>query len=303
MIQFATNVFPVLHPDGFDDVKDPCPVFDGVMWHIFGSAGTVSNETWKVFHATAATIEGPWVQQPQIDPGLQGSGVAAPGVVFDAGVFHMFIQTEFMKSGGRCEHLVSNDGFAWVTLPTALHALPDTEEDGIYDPHPAIIAGQKYIVYSGMSKFTVMPQPDVFLARSRSGTWFGPWERLGKILDHTAVPHHNARDHLDYEWGLEGPQLVELADGRVLLNATCFLPHGPRGSRQRVFFAIADSVTGPFHTVGPVLEPPEPGENGHSTVLVTGDDLTLVYQSRAADTNHRWRYGIARGKVPRRAAA
>jgi hypothetical protein len=297
-MNFATNLFPVFQPVGLDDVKDPCPVFDGTRWHVFGSGGTVTTETWKIFHATAPALEGPWTQEPLIDPRLDGSGVAAPGVIYDAGVFHMFIQTEFMKSGGTCEHLVSNDGFIWVALGTALHSLPGTGEDGIYDPHPAVVGGQKYLVYSGMPRVQRVPQPDVYLARSVSGLWSGPWERLGKILDHDEVPHHNPRSHEDYEWGIEGPQLVELPDGRVMLNATCFLPEGARGTRQRVFFAIADAVTGPYRTVGPVLEPGEVGENGHSTVLVTGDDLTLFYQSRVAGTNNRWRYGIARAPLP-----
>lgn len=98
-------------------------------------------------------------------------------------------------------------------------------------------------------------QPDVFLARSTSNTWFGPWERIGKIVDHNDLPHHNPREHPDYEWGSEGAQLIELPDGRVLLNATYFLPSGARGIGQRVFFAIADKIEGP----GPVLDPSEPG--------------------------------------------
>jgi hypothetical protein len=293
--EFATNLFPVFQPDGLDDLKDPCPVFDGERWHMFGSGGTVSTETWKIFHATAPALEGPWTQHAMIDPCLDGSGIAAPGVVFEHGVFHMFIQTEFMKSGGRCEHLVSNDGFVWVALPAALHSMPDSGEDGIYDPHPAAIKGDKYLVYSGMAKFVRVPQPDIYLARSVSGSWFGPWERLGKILGHEDLPHHNARGQTDYEWGIEGPQLVELPNGTIMLNATCFLPEGPRGTRQRVFFAFASDVRGPYRTVGPVLEPAGTGENGHSTVLVTGNEIVLFYQSRVADTNHRWRYGIARG--------
>ena len=28
-INFETNVFPLFHPAAVDDVKDPCPVFDG----------------------------------------------------------------------------------------------------------------------------------------------------------------------------------------------------------------------------------------------------------------------------------
>ncbi|MDB5663805.1 hypothetical protein [Cypionkella sp.] len=297
-----SNQFPLFEPSGMDDVKDPCPVFDGKSWHMFGSGGTVTLELWKIYHATAPSLDGPWTQQDLISLPIQGSGVAAPGVVFDNGVFHMFIQTEFIKSGGRCEHLVSRDGYSWVAGTAALIALPDTDEDGLYDPHPAIIGKSKYIVYSAMPRFATVPQPDVYLARSRSGTWFGPWDRLGKILDHDEVPHHNPRGQIDYEWGIEGPQLVELPDGRVLLNATCFLPHGKRGSRQRVFLALADRVEGPYRTLGPLLDPTEPGENGHSTVLVMGDELIVMYQSRSAETNHRWRYGMLRGAMPSESA-
>ncbi len=293
-ISFENNIFPLFTPNVLDDVKDPCPVFDGTQWHMFGSGGTVTTETWKIFHATAPSREGPWTEHALIDLGIAGSGVAAPGVVFQGGVFHMFIQTEFMRPGGTCEHAVSDDGFEWVVLDTALWAVPGTGEDGIYDPHPAVIGGNCYIAYSGMPPFERVPQPDVYLARSLTNTWFGPWERLGKILDHSEVPHHNSRDHEDYEWGIEGAQLVELPDGRVLLNATCFLPTGKRGSRQRVFFAVADKVEGPYRTLGPVLDPPENGENGHSTVLIDNNELVLFYQSRVQTTNHRWRFGIAR---------
>ncbi len=293
-ISFDTNVFPLFNPAALDDLKDPCPVFDGESWHIFGSGGTVTTETWGVFHATAPNLYGPWTEHDIISLGISGSGVAAPGVTYDDGVFHMFIQTEFMKSGGRCEHAVSNDGFSWVVLKPALLSLPGTGEDGIYDPHPAFIGGVRYIVYSGMPKFSTVPQPDVYLARSTSNTWFGPWERIGKILDHNDLPHHNPREHPDYEWGIEGAQLVELPDGRVLLNATCFLPSGARGSRQRVFFAVADKVEGPYQTLGPVLDPSEPGENGHSTVMINDNELTLFYQSRVRTTNNRWRFGIAK---------
>ncbi|RUW53373.1 hypothetical protein EOA36_10765 [Mesorhizobium sp. M8A.F.Ca.ET.021.01.1.1] len=300
-VTFETNVFPLFQPTNVDDVKDPCPVFDGHRWHMFGSSGTVTNETWRILHASAPGMEGPWTEHEPIVLSLVGSGVAAPGVIFEAGVFHMFIQTEFMKSGGRCEHVVSDNGFDWTLLGSAIDALPGTDEDGIYDPHPALIGGKRYIVYSGMPRFTKVPQPDIYLARSQSDSWFGPWKRVGKILDHADLPHHNSREHPDYEWGIEGAQLVELPGGRILLNATCFLPEGPRGSRQRVFFALAEQVEGPYRTVGPVLDPGEPGENGHSTVVIEGNRLALFYQSRRAATGHRWRYGVAKCDLARQA--
>jgi hypothetical protein len=293
-ITFETNVFPLFDPQHVDDLKDPCPVFDGSYWHVFGSSGTVTSESWGILHATAPDLYGPWIEHEPIRLPVSGSGIAAPGVIFEAGVFHMFIQTEFMRSGGRCEHAISSDGFQWVVQNPAIMSVPESGEDGIYDPHPAIIGSQRYLVYSGMPKFSRVPQPDIYLARSMSQSWFGPWKRMGKILDHLEVPHHNPRDHPDYEWGIEGAQLVELPDGRVLLNATCFLPQGVRGCRQRVFFALADRVEGPYLSIGPVLEPGEPGENGHSTVMIEGLELTLFYQSRRQQTDHRWRYGIAK---------
>jgi hypothetical protein len=298
-IQFETNVFPLFHPTAaLDDLKDPCPVFDGVQWHMFGSGGTVSTETWTLFHATAPTLEGPWTEHRPITLPLEGTGVAAPGVVHADGWFHMFVQTEFMRPNGHVAHAVSRDGFSWEVREPALQSVPLTDEHGIYDPHPAEIGGTKYLVYSAMPSFLRVPQPDIYLARSASGTWFGPWTKVGKILDHAEVPHHNHREHPDYEWGIEGAQLVELPDGRVLLNATCFLPEGERGTRQRVFFAVSDNVTGPYRTLGPVLDPLERGENGHSTVLIERGELVLMYQSRIATTNHRWRYGIARCRLP-----
>ncbi|WP_245458680.1 hypothetical protein [Mesorhizobium sp. M8A.F.Ca.ET.057.01.1.1] len=100
MINFETNIFPLFHPQSVDDLKDPCPVFDGKLWHVFGSSGTVNSETWKILHATAHAIHGPWTEHEAIVLPISGSGVAAPGVIHDSGVFHMFIQTEFMKSGG-----------------------------------------------------------------------------------------------------------------------------------------------------------------------------------------------------------
>ena len=289
-----TNIFPLFQPRLTEDLKDPCPVFDGIIWHVFGSSGNVRNETWSILHATAPDLYGPWTEQESIKLPIEGSGIAAPGVIFEAGVFHMFIQTEFLKLGGRCEHAMSQDGFKWEVLPPALLSIPDSGEAGIYDPHPALVGGQRYIVYSGMPAFKKVPQPDIYLAKSQSDSWFGPWKRLGKILDHSELSHHNTREQLDYEWGIEGAQLVELPDHRILLNATCFLPQGAKGSRQRVFFAVADRVEGPYVSVGPVLDPGEPGENGHSTALVNDRELTLFYQSRRATTDNLWRYGIAK---------
>lgn len=293
---------PILQPQVLQDTKDPCPVFDGRQWHMFGSVGSSTVERWHIFHAVAPEIEGPWTELPPSELiGVQGDHVAAPGLWWDGAWMHMFVQTDHAALGGKIEHLVSDDAgrtFTWID--TALASAPELGEATIYDPHPAEIEGVRYIVYSGGAK---VGAPDIHLACSASGSWHGPWRRLGPILRHEDVPHHNVRDQPGYEWGLEGPQLVPLPDGTVLLNAVCFLPNREAGTRQRVFFAVADSPVGPYTTLGPMLEPLmdvaswESGENGHASAFLDDHKLMLFYQARGKGSDAKWRYGVAEFSV------
>ncbi len=305
MLQIVNDQFPLRHPVGTRDVKDPCLVYDGERWHIFGSGGTVTSEQWGVYHLVADDPWGYWHERPPIVLDLGGRGVAAPGVIYDRGQYHMFIQTEFMHTGGRIVHLVSFDSDHWFEVETALESIPGTAEAGIYDPHPALIAGEPVLVYSAFPD-NGRVQPDLFLAKPTRPDrgWRGPWTRCGRLLDHAAVEaHHNQPDDPHYEWGLEGGQLVELADGRILLTGVCFLPGAPHGSRQRVFTAISDTgVDGPYRTLG-VTMPETVGENGHATMVVQGDDLLICYQRRVPETKHQWRYGLARAAIPAQRAA
>lgn len=300
------RVGPLNPVSQFEDTKDPCPVFDGELWHLFGSGGSVKSEHWRILHAVSDNLYGPWQEVPPSETiGITGEHVAAPGVVFDNGLFHMFVQTEFMALGGSVEYLTSVDGRVFTRRNCALGSLPETEEAGVYDPHPSIIDGQKYLVYAAMGKKITMGriliQPDIYLARSISGDWGGPWYRLGKILDHSQITwHHNQPEHPDYEWGIVGPQLVELPSGRILLNATCFLPDGKFGTRQRVFFAGSEKAEGPYFSMGPVIDPAfdtswGSGENGHATVVLAQGELNLFYQARNSFgcSANPWRFGMA----------
>jgi hypothetical protein len=177
-----------------------------------------------------------------------------------------------------------------------LTSQPATEEAGIYDPHPTLVHGEACLVYSGFSR---IGEPDLYLARSASGGWDGPWLRLGPVLRHQQVHCHNQRGAADYEWGLEGAQLVELPDGSVLLNAVCFLPRGSAGSRQRVFFATAPDVLGPYEVHGAVVVPEGgTGENGHATAIIDGDELRLFFQERS-EVDGLWRYALASAPLSR----
>lgn len=277
-----------------EDAKDPVAVFFRGAWHLYGSGGNSDTEQWGILHMTAPDPRGPWVQQDLIILDVPGSGIAAPGVIVDGDQLHMFIQTEFDRPDGRIEYLTSDNAKTWAHRETAMLSLPGTDQAGIYDPHPTQIDGWPHFTYSAFPAGTPKPQPDIYLARSVTGTWHGPWLRLGKILDHRDVTsHHNDRDHPDYEWGLEGSQLMTLPDGRILLNAVCFLPNVPCGQRQRVFFAIADDPYGPYRSLGPAIPALPGGENGHAAGWCDSSQLHLMYQERAPATDMRWRYGLA----------
>ena len=309
LITAAKKFGPLFTTKIFKDIKDPCIAYDGTLWHIYGSGGSVKNEAWRILHATAPDIKGPWTEiEPAVLNGVYGPHVAAPSVVYDFTdkLFHMAVQKDFTTTGTGIEYLVSADGQQFTWMKTILDPEGDAEA-GLYDPQFCEVQGEKYLVYAGMpGKMTYdrpfTPQPDAYLAKSTSGFWAGPWERVTKILSHDDIAwHHNTRESPDYEWGIEGPQILELPDGSVLMNATCFIEEGPRGTRQRVFFAIADSVEGPYKSIGPVLDARdqewEDGENGHASAWVVGNDVYLFYQARRASdpdpTNNNWQYGIA----------
>jgi hypothetical protein len=292
----------------YRDTKDPCVIWDEKrnFWHLYGSGGNSITEQWQILHAVSQNMEGPWTELPPVM--LHGIAptphTCAPGIIVDENGFHMFVQTEFMGPEGKIHYLHSTDGQNFHHVNIAVESLANTNQASMYDPHPAIITnaqGQKeyYLTFSA-GPDTGYGKPvhgDIFLVKSKTNSWKGPWKRLGSILDHNNVPHHNQHDFEDYEWGLEGAQLIQLGNNKFLLNVVCFLPQGARGTRQRVFFALATSPQGPFTSVGPVLNPLpndfESGENGHAAGFLRDNKLHLFYQSRPNAPDAKWRFGMA----------
>jgi hypothetical protein len=88
-----------------------------------------------------------------------------------------------------------------------------------------------------------------------------------------------------YEWCPEGTQVIGLDDRHYLMVGVCFLPKGEGcdGERQRVFFAAADHIHGPFVAFARPFEPAdERGENGHPDTVVDWENevLEVILQER-----------------------
>lgn len=275
---------PVLSLGKYGGLKDPCVVRFQGRWHLFAT-GCKERWTYDVVHAVAPRPTGPWTMLPPSHVvGAEGPSLCAPGVVAEGDLLHMFVQESYNTLGGAIRHLVSADGGdTFHAAGTALTSVPGGSEAGIYDAHPCTVGDDKLLVYAGMAN---VGEPDLHLARSTTGSWDGPWERLGVVLGHDDVDCHNPRGCPSYEWGLEGGQLTELPDGRTLLSAVCFLPGGGHGSRQRVFLAVAERPEGPYDVLGPALDPVRysvGGENGHGCTVVDRGRVYLFFQHRDGD--------------------
>ena len=292
----------LLRFERYPDVKDPSVAFDGRCWHLFGT-GCGRDTGLEILHATAPRLTGPWREEaPPVLVGVDHlEHRAAPGVIAEGEHLHLFLQHDFASLGGDIEHLVSEDGGStFAAREPALRSVSGTAEAGIYDPDPAEVDGARYLTYAAMS---VVGQPDLYLARSTSGSWDGPWERLGPILTHEQVEGHNRVGDADYEWGLEGPQLLGLPDGRCLLTAVAFMAEHPIGHRQRVLLALADRPEGPYEVLGGIVPPAGGrGENGHGVAVVHDGEVELVYQEREGP-EARWHYRQATLESPAWAVA
>ena len=284
---------PIVDTSGYAQLKDPSVAFDGTTWHLHGTGWKVGSLEPVIFHARADSAAGPFTMgEPSAIEGVSGSGVAAPGVVFEDGLFHLFVQTEFQVMSGRIEHAVSADGDRFTHTDTSLVADPMVGEAVIYDAQPCVIGGQRYLAYAAATK---VGETELHLARS-TGTWSGPWERLGPIVRQSHVALQNPISCPGYEWGLEGPQLIELPGGEVLLLGVCFLGGRGNGRQQRVFVAIAPGPLGPFEVLGVPFEPRfdlwARGENGHPGAVLIGDDVVVFYQGRHGP-GEPWTLGTA----------
>ncbi|MGQ0644109.1 MAG: 6-phosphogluconolactonase, partial [Elusimicrobiota bacterium] len=331
------------------DIKDPGAIFDGEKTHIFTSLGSIQNERWKIAHITSKTTH-PGAEAPESpdkewnDPedvdlvweplkavlrkeeyqalmAGRGYAMAAPGMYYEEigegelkrGVFHMYLQTDSFILGGIIFHLTSTDGgktFVAQDIVARASNIPGRPFAGMYDPEPfEDDNGEKYLILSGMDQ---VKKPEIYLLKSESKTWSGPWTPVSEKplfgFDHPDVQGLvNQPEDSAFEWGFEGAQIFKFkVDGQTkygLLGAM-FFKSGDSGTRQRLFFAVADKVDGPYQLAGPIIDPSAPdagdwerdGENGHGSIHYRKDadgkgKYYLFYQARAPGKD--WRNGLA----------
>lgn len=266
------------------EAKDPNLVRrpDG-GWVMYASVGRSATQDWLIGRFVADTRAGPWVETEAVRlEGLSGPTVCAPAVVPEDDGWVMYIQTGCFEPGAHIATARSRDGSAFTVAEAAVpadgHAL-------VYD------AGAREVVHEGRRLRVLLytacdrvGRGDLWGRTLDDDGWSAP--RL--VLAESAVPFHNHPDAPDREWALEGAEVVQIGEGLYLLVGVCFLPTGPRGTRQRVFLAAAREPLGPYVPMGCPIAPQGAGETGHPSAVVDGDELHLLYQERAGDDPHPW---------------
>src|SRR5215207_5372915 len=79
----------------FVQVKDPSITWNGAAWHLFASAWPSLHDDIVIVHGSAPSPEGPYASLEVLNLPVVGPQVAAPGVIWSDGTFHMFVQTRF----------------------------------------------------------------------------------------------------------------------------------------------------------------------------------------------------------------
>jgi hypothetical protein len=273
---------------------------------MFASIGNVREEKWIVGRFLANTPTGPWQELPPvIFTNITGPQLCAPAVTYEEKngqpLWTMYIQTCCFAEDGVIVKATSTDGSTFNGEPQPLvtkHTADTTHPVvGVYDVGISEISLEQEpilcLLYSGYRK---VGNGDLYMTYRKKFAPEDAWTRGKLILAQEAVPFHNHPSQSDYEWGLEGAKLVQLGD-TFLLIGVCFQPGRQFGNRQRVFFAGAISIEGPFIPLCTPFRPQNPnlnlGENGHPDTLIIKNDLWIVFQERQ-DAGSYWHLRAAR---------
>ena len=287
--------------DDYFEIKDPSIVraADGT-YLMFATNGISRTEPWVVGRFSAASPEGPWQElEPCNIKGVEGPEVVAPSVVLTEKdgkpLWKMYIQTSCFGADGVIALATSTDGINFTGVeeaPMTKENLPkgSTPVIGLYDVAISDVTknGKSYDLMT-FSAYREIGNGDVFVALRDKAANDEIWTQPRMSLRQEDVPFHNKPGSSQYEWGLEGAKVIQLAEDTFLMVGVCFLDKdkSQRGTRQRVFFAAASDPQGPFLPMSTPVEPtayPEgTGENGHPDTIDLGDKIGLMYQERAGE--------------------
>lgn len=281
---------------GYFEIKDPSVVkaADG-SYYMFASYGAEKGKPWCVGRFRADHPAGPWQElEPTIITNVPGAEVLAPAVILKPdGTWDMLIQTSCFSMTGVIAQATSADGRNFVGAPLPAMTADDVPQGdfpvlSLYDValSDVTIGGRKYdcMTFSG---YRSLGCGDVYVSLREKGT--DAWEAPVLALKQEDVPFHNKPGSANFEWGLEGAKVVQLADDAFLMVGVAFLDKelSERGTRQRVFFAGSKTAGGPFTAmdtpVDPTAYPEGTGENGHPDTIDMGGKLGLLYQERAGE--------------------
>ena len=280
---------------GFFQIKDPTvvPLPDG-GYAMYATLDASYMKPGLVGRFTAPHPGGPWQEEePAVLEGINGPEVCAPAVVIEPKdgkpVFKMYIQTSCFHEDGIIAVATSSDGIHFRAEPPAM-----TKEDvpapvvSLYDVAVSDVtrAGRECdcMVFSG---YRSVGCGDIYVALREKGT--EAWEAPTLALKQEDVPFHNKPGSANFEWGLEGAKVVQLADDAYLMIGVCFLDKSKaeRGTRQRVFFAASATPGGPFLPMNTPIDPTPyaegTGENGHAETIDLGAKIGILYQERAGE--------------------
>jgi len=199
----------------------------------------------------------------------------------------MYTQTACFEENGIIAHLDSNDGKIFqmnsTSMDTATCKASGYPVVGVYDAGISTIGtGDNEILCMPFSGYRRIGCGDVFLT-TRKARAEGAWTSPVKILDQDEVSFHNKPDSPEFEWGLEGIKILELKPQLFAMIGVAFLSgNRPIGTRQRVFMAVADSLYGPYKTLGTLFDT-EIGENGHPDIWLEEELIYIIYQARLGD--------------------
>lgn len=285
---------------GYGEIKDPSVVaLPGGGYMMFASVGTSVTQQWMIGRFVAEHPRGPWQEvSPVTLRGVEGREVCAPAVVYNDKTkqFEMYVQTTCFSPGGVIALATSADGDAF----DGVQPHPAVKEDiknpkvpviGLYDVGMSDITrdGRAYecMVYSAYRRIGC---GDVYMSlRPKDGAGSDSWSAPRLVLAQEDVPFHNPPDSPEFEWGIEGAKVVQVADNAFVMIGVCFLdrPRSEIGTRQRVFLAAATAPEGPYHPVdmpiAPTAYPDGTGENGHPDTIDLGDHIGILYQERSGD--------------------